>query len=671
MSTKITNAWVWSLKRSPLLALWRSFRSLIRPNRDAFALLDAAGLPEQVDRVIRVTITRTKLWRDERAQIARELIAHAQDAMEAGHGPDSIAERFGDPRRVARLLRRSMKRKRPVVWQAYRYSRRALGVAMVMLVIGYGWLAVRFYTGKPSISVNYAAQLDARNQSFSDEQKSWPAIAEFGLAWSRVVHTLKPQQTAEFHGVPYDEYAAGWTLLPEIEADHPDYAAMAETVRSFEPELARARELAQRPVFGIPIGYELVETEWEGGTYTTGIIPASPDEMADRSLIYALLPHLGPARQIANLLCFDARLAMREGDSDRAIENYIAVFHLARQCNSEPFLISRLVGIAIHELCMNEVQWAVREYQASLTLEQLARIAHTHSLVGGSNDMGLRTERFVFKDFLQRMYTDDGHGNGHVTAEGFAWLRSLGYEPSKSSADLMDAVEEHAGLRSATMPLGLMFSNDRATEATLHREIMDRLEYVLERGPEWVTLVQQVEHEIEGEAAKSISNPLRRSLVSTLMPALGRTTLRAFIYQQSRDSFSLMLAIEAYRIEHGQLPASLGVLEPSLMPSIPLDLMNPGNIIQYLPGQGGFLLYSVGSDGDDDLGVSPQKGKQGWGLVDDRNFMLRYPAKRDSVTGEILSGDSGKPVHADPQGPDGDWILIDTRPNSVSDTGAS
>lgn len=671
MSTKITNAWVWSLKRSPLLALWRSLRSLIRPNRDAFVLLDAAGMPEQIDRVIRATIARTKLWRDERAQIARELIAHAQDAMEAGRDPDQVKQSFGDPRRVARLFRRSMKRKRPFVWQAYRFSRRAFGVAALALLFGYGWLAVRFYTVDPSIKVNYAAQLDARNHGYSEDQKSWPAIAEVGLEWSRVTHALQVNQTAEFHGVPYDEYSAGWTLLPQIAVDHPDYDAMAEATRSFEPNLVRLRELSHRLVFGVPIGYQLIETEWEGGTYTTGVVPASPDDLAERSLIDVLLPHFGPARKSANLLCFDARVAIREGDPDRAIENYIAVLHLARQCNEEPFLISRLVGIAIHELCISEFQWAVREDRNRLSLEHLTKLAHTHSLLEGSSRMGLDTERWMFQDFLQRMYTDDGHGNGHVTAEGFAWLRSLGYGPSGSSADLMDAVEEHAGLRSATMPLGLMFSNDRLTEATLHREMMDRLEFVLDHGPEWVAIVQDVERDLATEHIKSISNPLRRSLVSALMPALGKTTLRAFIYQQSRESFSLMLAIEAHRLKHGQLPQSLDVLEPSFLPSVPMDLMNPGQRIQFQPRADGYLIYSVGSDGDDDFGVAPRMDEIGWKWGNERDFMLRYPVKQDAVAGTPLSGDAGKPVHADPQGPDGDWILIDTRPKSETDTGAS
>jgi hypothetical protein len=95
-----------------------------------------------------------------------------------------------------------------------------------------------------------------------------------------------------------------------------------------------------------------------------------------------------PARKSANLLCFDARVAIREGDPDRAIENYIAVLHLARQCNQEPFLISRLVGIAIHELCISEFQWAVREDRKSLSLEHLTRLAHTHALLEGSTRMG-------------------------------------------------------------------------------------------------------------------------------------------------------------------------------------------------------------------------------------------------------------------------------------------
>ena len=663
MSNAFSNAWSWSLRHSPLLALWRSLRGIGRPNKDAFELLKVARLPEPVHAIIRTTVTRTKLWRDEREQIARELIAHAQDALDSGRTPEQVVEHFGDPRRVARLLRRSMKRKRPLAWQAYRFSRRAVGVVILVLIFGYGWLAVRFYTSEPEIRVNYAAQLAERNEGYREDQKSWPIIAEAGFEWEKVRHTLREQQEARVRGVEPEVDQPGIDLIPTLDPAHTDYASVADAVRSFEPHLARVRAAATRPVFGLPVGYEIKSVEWQGMSLMRDIVPADEDDFLTHSTIEMLLPNLGPTRALANLLVFDARLALSEGDAPRAIDDYIAAMHLARQCNNEPFLISRLIGIAIHHVCMNEIQQMVRAHPDVLDRDNLARLAHTHARLADQPGMGLESERYSFPDIIQRIYSDDGDGSGHMTAEGLKWMQHFGLVPTQyARTTASDVIAASQSLRAVSMPLSVVTSNDRATELALHAELFDRIQNTIDRGPEWVALGRNIDSEIEMQKVHSQELPMRYSLVAIMMPALGQVANRYYSHRQHENAFSLMLGIESYRRATGELPELLSVLEPHYLPAVPEDLMDPGQLIKYLRSDDGYIVYSVGSDGDDDHGVSPTPSNEQYNRNPESQFGLRFTQSSDPITGEPLLEPGGKPKLDKPQGPDGDWILIDTRP---------
>src|SRR6478672_9559059 len=65
-----------------------------------------APLPGLIDRVVR----RTRLWRREQADVARELIAHFAAGLEAGRTAEQLAADFGPADRAARLIRRAKMR---------------------------------------------------------------------------------------------------------------------------------------------------------------------------------------------------------------------------------------------------------------------------------------------------------------------------------------------------------------------------------------------------------------------------------------------------------------------------------------------------------------------------------------------------------------------------------
>lgn len=78
------------------------------------------------------------------------------------------------------------------------------------------------------------------------------------------------------------------------------------------------------------------------------------------------------------------------------------------------------------------------------------------------------------------------------------------------------------------------------------------------------------------------------------------------------DATRIMLALEVYRAEQGQYPADLEALAPGYLPAIPEDRI-AGQPLRYKPlkedeAGRGYLLYSVGLDGQDDAGTVHEYG---------------------------------------------------------------
>lgn len=73
------------------------------------------------------------------------------------------------------------------------------------------------------------------------------------------------------------------------------------------------------------------------------------------------------------------------------------------------------------------------------------------------------------------------------------------------------------------------------------------------------------------------------------------------------------LAVRAFQLQRGQLPDRLAELTPEFVAELPVDPFDPeGQPLQYLRTDDGYVLYSIGADGDDDGGRSPAKDESGW-----------------------------------------------------------
>lgn len=73
------------------------------------------------------------------------------------------------------------------------------------------------------------------------------------------------------------------------------------------------------------------------------------------------------------------------------------------------------------------------------------------------------------------------------------------------------------------------------------------------------------------------------------------------------------LALRAFQLQRGELPDRFAELTPEFVAELPFDPFDPEDQpLQYLRTDDGYVLYSIGADGDDDGGRPPAKDESGW-----------------------------------------------------------
>jgi len=84
--------------------------------------------------------------------------------------------------------------------------------------------------------------------------------------------------------------------------------------------------------------------------------------------------------------------------------------------------------------------------------------------------------------------------------------------------------------------------------------------------------------------------------------ALSRVLYRSMRVETERSLALAAIAVKRYALRNGKPPASLDALVPEFLSSVPVDYMDGQPVKYRVKPDGGFLLYSVGEDGNDDGG---------------------------------------------------------------------
>ncbi|MEO1583561.1 MAG: hypothetical protein AAFR96_03185 [Planctomycetota bacterium] len=597
-------------------------------------LLDEAALPEPCTELIQTVARRARLWPGERADVTRELIDHARDALAAGQTPEQIVERFGDPSQAAALIARARKRQRHPLLAAWAVAVKLAAFTPIAVVGVYAILFARFHAASPTVRTNYFAMIDeARPDPASLVVEGFLPHRTYNMArvtWDDFV----ADQKAAIEGAPFDED------LPRTAAEdprrigrgHPEFQATASKIRALRPLLDRVAAAAAMPDHGTPFTSEYGAAQAEDRTLPIearlNAFASTPNDPEDqRPLFEVMLPHLADMRRCAMLLAFDARLALDESDAERAIGRWMALLDLAEQAQADGFVISSLVAIAIHESATQEIRRGLHRHPDTLTEEQIGTIESRLVASGPATlRFSLDAERLMIDDILQRTFTDDGNGNGRITPEGFRAIHDLAGSGDRTGETL----------RSATLPATATIVADRATQRRIMLDAFDRIEAAAERAPNEPSPDNPDASVFRRDADRRI-DPYRYIIPYTFQPAMGRAFQNLHAARLQLDATRAALAAELFRRSIGEYPETIDDLVPGYLGAPAPDPFDPGEPLRLEAVPGGFVIYSVGENGVDD-GGTPVLGNTGRdaGRPIPHRFWARFGAGTPYETGDWI-----------------------------------
>lgn len=554
--------------------------AVVSAGSDATAeqIISSSGLPSDVQAVIAATVRSTRLWPSERADVARELVAHFRDGLERDESAADLIARFGEPKAAGKRMGKAAREKRHWLWHAQRRVGQGALILVAGLAVTYGALWIRFASGSPTISRNFAAELNAPVLATPERERAW-------TVYRPAIIALMPLMRAH----------EGWDEVIAAKPGTPEFERAKAAVEAFEPHLATIREAAKMPTFGLLLT-DSVDVELSKAMNPEAeAVATQPSE--NPMLIGVLLPPLSPIRSSAKALALDAHVAAAEGDGQRATDDIVAILGMARQTFDMPFLISDLVAAALGNLAWQTASVLLERYPDAFTDAQLTELAQQIARDAGPREFFAdpTSEKEFMGDALQRIFTDDGNGDGRLTLEGLRFI---------SSIERLGSVEEGEPSKAMVLfgPAIMAYTAGREATRERHAQVLDH--YASYRNQPMWTWTQSPDQ----VALDTIQDDeLVFPVVRLLTPALGRILITGNWTRLAREATLTAIALEQFRRAEDHYPAALSELVPTYLSSVPLDLAD-GQPIRYRLADGKPVIYSIGMDRVDNDGRPAMEG---------------------------------------------------------------
>ncbi|HEY1784988.1 MAG TPA: hypothetical protein VGG30_05535, partial [Pirellulales bacterium] len=422
-----------SLRTTPVFDL---LRGRLTGSLDLGGAIAAAALPEPLDHLTRRVARRTRLWRIEQVEVARELTEHFRDGLAAGRSADELIQSFGELRQASRLIRRAKLRARPLFWRVWRRVLQAFG-AMAALAVGcYLFLAIRLFVTHPTLAHNYGLELVAPTQGVPEADRAWPFYREAMLRLTPVplvvdTSNLQPGENSTGAGGDAaadnsepDAGSIGPREAVDVQAERPgseNWKAVERWLDENRDVIETVRQGAARPRFGF-VYNDPGNDAWMALVH---IDPKSMDPTENKLLVAFLLPQMNEIRRLGNLLEADARRALSAGDRKVFVSDVAAIIGMAEQLRNDlALLVVDLISYSIFDRALVLVDEALTGHASVLDDADLAHLAHRVSSYadGGPIIPRLTGVRTFVPDFVQRICSDDGRGGGVLTYEGVKYL---------------------------------------------------------------------------------------------------------------------------------------------------------------------------------------------------------------------------------------------------------
>jgi hypothetical protein len=438
------------------------------------------------------------------------------------------------------------------------------------------WYGDRIYSEEVS---NYFRLLPVSDAAVIGTNESWnlPSTPDTLGFWAvGRVSDLRPWQSF-YRNLEHTHPSLDIAITPKPQTPAQDVLL---ALSKYDPLIERLRQDSQLPYSRFPIEYNV----------------------KDKNPAAILLPHLSAIKGCAQVLKLRAIAELQNGQSDKALADVELMFRLADADRVEPFLICHLVRFAVLQIAIQPIYEGLADHQWSDS--QLAELDSKLSDFDLLNDykFSLRGEMIFLEegvlDYLRR----------HPAQMG----------------DLPSGTGASPPALNYVIPSGWYYQNELHSVRAMERYYLpavDTNQDILSP-----SAIRAADSAIKGETRHVNPYDLLERMT---LPVLTGPSITVAYAQTAVNLARVAIALERYRLAHGQYPDSLDTLTPQFVTRLPHDIIDGHQLHYQRTTDGQFILYSVGWNETDDGGVVIfKRGSTGDVDREQGDWVWRYPAAK-------------------------------------------
>jgi len=342
---------------------------------------DIEHLPGCVREYIESVIRNMRYRRKVRSEVREELAGHFEDALHEckdEHEKRKVAERltgeFGDEKLLATLIRRGKKRCRPFWVKMIAKSFQALGLTVLLLIVYIVW----FFSGKPNITIDYVAQMNRAARPVADD-------------------TLN---AAPFYNKAAELFEESYEKFHE---EHPELLSMFYDEATGQQKKALTKWIADNK--------DTLELVAAGAAK-----PYYWQKYEGQEALSILLPNLNEFKNLTRTFCWRAWLRAEQGLYKDAFDDLMACYCLGKHCKGDKTLIEQLVGMSVESLTLKTLREILDAYEFDYKALTTLQEDWEELILQEDFAVSIKVAKFFMYDEIQRCFTDDRIGGGHLSA---------------------------------------------------------------------------------------------------------------------------------------------------------------------------------------------------------------------------------------------------------------
>ena len=456
---------------------------------------------------------------------------------------------------------------------------------IVLSIITYAALNIWYYSGEVKITRDVVAELTETARNSAPDDRAWPLYRQAML-------TMDP--------LPFPK---GASLGPE----HPRWDLYVEEHERHREQVDLLLLGSSRPILGYIPGAPIEgpglrserRGEWETMWARQGVA-----NTYDYSK--AVMPTLSVLRTISRVFVLDALIAEALGDGERCADNIVAMINLADQVREFPLVICDIVSLGTFNHARQLIDDTLHRSPDLFTDVQLDRLETALlGYMGGRIRGRVDVERAILDDYVQRSFTDNGKGSGHLI------------RPRPTAATFLHGGFTEGRKFSLLGPLELLYKPSRRQATEAFNEIYIVINGLVERPynqlhhKDVIGAYDNLTFGARGSIHRkvpflSLFKNLRWNEMTRMMPVLGARHYYAahHLLTFRRDQTLTVIALIRFHREHERWPETLDELVPDYTDHVLIDIFDDKPVRYFVDEDTGEpVLYSVGANLEDDKGV--------------------------------------------------------------------